>query len=214
MDGSGRTVGVITLDDAMAVLNYQHEEDILRLAGVGESSRSESVLTTKWQRFPWLVVNLVAAKLTSLLIAQFEATIGKLIVFAVLMLIIEPIGENAGTQCLTVTVRSLAITDLRDAIVYLVIWREVLVGFVNSCVLAALLGFVGLLWFGSLGLGYVIAMAMIVNFVVPAFAGTGAPVLLDRIGIDPALASVAFVTSVTDIVGFFSFLGLAALILF
>jgi len=214
VDGSGRTVGVITLDDAMAVLNYQHEEDILRLAGVGESSRSESVLTTKWQRFPWLAVNLVAAKLTSLLIAQFEATIGKLIVFAVLMLIIEPIGDNAGTQRLTVTVRSLAITDLRDAIVYLVIWREVLVGFVNSCVLAALLGFVGLLWFGSLGLGYVIAMAMIVNFAIPVSAGTGAPVLLDRIGIDPALASGAFVTSVTDSVGFFSFLGLAALILF
>ncbi len=214
MDGSGRTVGVITIDDAMAVLNHQHEADILRLAGVGESSRSESVLKTKWQKFPWLAVNLFAAILTSLLIAQFEATIGKLIAFAVLMLIIEQIGDNAGTQCLTVTVRSLAITDLRDAIVYLVIWCEVLVGFVNICVLAALLGFVGLLWFRSLGLGYVIAMAMIVNFVIPAFAGTGAPVLLDRIGIDPALASGAFVTSVTDIVGFFSFLGLAALILF
>ena len=121
MDGSGRTVGVIAIDDAMAVLNYQHEEDILRLAGVGESSRSESALKTKWQRFPWLAVNLVAAILTSLLISQFEATIGKIIVFAVLMLIIVPIGDNVGTQCLTVTVRSLAITDLRDAIVYLVI---------------------------------------------------------------------------------------------
>ena len=214
VDESGRIVGVITFDDAMVALNDEHEKDILRLAGVGESSLSDSVLETTLQRFPWLAINLTTAILASVVIAQFEATIEQLIALAVLMPIVASMGGNAGTQSLTVVVRSLATKDLTDANVYRVIWREVLVGLVNGAVFAVLMGIVGLLWFGSLDLCYVIGMAMIVNFVIAGFAGTGVPVLLDRIGIDPALASGAFVTTLTDIVGFFAFLGLAAIILF
>ena len=214
VDESGRIVGVITIDDAMVVLNDEREEDILRLAGVGESSLSDSVLETTLQRFPWLAINLTTAILASVVIAQFEATIEQLIALAVLMPIVASMGGNAGTQSLTVVVRSLATKDLTDANVYRVIWREVLVGLVNGAVFAVLMGIVGLLWFGSLDLCYVIGMAMIVNFVIAGFAGTGVPVLLGRIWIDPALASGAFVTTLTDIVGFFAFLGLAAIILF
>ena len=214
VDESGRIVCVITIDDAMVVLNDEHEEDILRLAGVGESSLSDSVLETTLQRFPWLAINLTTAILASVVIAQFEATIEQLIALAVLMPIVASMGGNAGTQSLTVVVRSLATKDLTDANVYRVIWREVLVGLVNGAVFAVLMGIVGLLWFGSLDLCYVIGMAMIVNFVIAGFAGTDVPVLLDRIGIDPALASGAFVTTLTDIVGFFAFLGLTAIILF
>ena len=186
----------------------------MRLAGVGESSLSDSVLETTLQRFPWLAINLATAILASVVIAQFEATIEQLIALAVLMPIVASMGGNAGTQSLTVVVRSLAMKYLTDANVYRVIWREVLVGLVNGAVFAVLMGIVGLLWFGSLDLCYVIGMAMIVNFVIAGFAGTDVPVLLDRIGIDPALASGAFVTTLTDIVGFFAFLGLAAIILF
>ena len=214
VDESGRIVGVITFDDAMVALNDEHEKDILRLAGVGESSLSDSVFETTLQRFPWLAINLTTAILASVVIAQFEATIEQLIALAVLMPIVASMGGNAGTQSLTVVVRSLATKDLTDANVYRVIWREVLVGLVNGAVFAVLMGIVGLLWFGSLDLCYVIGMAMIVNFVIAGFAGTDVPVLLDRIGIDPALASGAFVTTLTDIVGFFAFLGLAAIILF
>jgi magnesium transporter len=214
VDESGRIVGVITFDDAMVALNDEHEKDILRLAGVGESSLSDSVLETTLQRFPWLAINLVTAILASVVIAQFEATIEQLIALAVLMPIVASMGGNAGTQSLTVVVRSLATKDLTVANVYRVIWREVLVGLVDGDVFAVLMGIVGLLWFGSLDLCYVIGMAMIVNLVIAGFAGTGVPVLLDRIGIDPALASGAFVTTLTDIVGFFAFLGLAAVILF
>jgi magnesium transporter len=123
-------------------------------------------------------------------------------------------GDNAGTQSLTVAVRALATKDLTGASVYRVIRREVLVGAVNGSIFAFLMGIVGLVWFGSPDLGYVIGMAMIVNFVIAGLAGTGAPVLLDRIGIDPALASGAFVTTVTDIVGVFACLSLAAFMLF
>jgi len=214
VDQSGRIVGVITIDDAMVVLDEEHEEDILRLAGVGEGSLSDSVLETTWQRFPSLAINLVTAILASMVIAQFEATIGQLIALAVLMPIIASMGGNAGTQSVTVAVRALATKDLTGANVYRVIRREVLVGVVNGGIFAFLMGIVGLVWFGSPDLGYVIGMAMIVNFVIAGLAGTGVPVLLDRIGIDPALASGPFVTTVTDIVGFFAFLGLAAFMLF
>jgi magnesium transporter len=198
----------------MVFLNDEHEEDILRLAGVGESSLSDSVLERILQRFPWLAVNLVTAILASVVIDQFEAAIEQLIALAVLIPIVASMGGNAGTQSLTEVARSLATKDLTDANVYRVIWGEVLVGLVNGGVSAVLMGIVGLLWFGSLDLGYVIGMAMIVNFVIVGLAGTGLPVLLDRIRVDPALASRAFVTTVTDIVGFVAFLGLAATILF
>lgn len=213
VDGEGRLIGLITIDDAMAVLDEEHEEDIMRLAGVGEGSLSDRVIETTKQRMPWLAVNLVTSIAASMVIAQFEMAIAQIVALAVLMPIVASMGGNAGTQSLTVAVRAIATKDLTGANVWRVIRREVLVGLVNGIIFAIVMGIVGLIWFGSPALGYVIAAAMVVNMVVAGFAGTVIPVILDRVGVDPALASGAFVTTVTDIVGFFAFLGLAAMVL-
>ncbi|SEM68666.1 magnesium transporter [Loktanella fryxellensis] len=211
VDDDDRVVGVITIDDAMAFLEQEAEEDLLRLAGVGEGSLSDRVLETTKQRLPWLAVNLFTAIMASLVISLFEATISSLVALAVLMPIVASMGGNAGTQSLTVAVRALATRDLTGSNVWRVIRREVLVGLINGMLFAVVMGIVGVVWFGSPMLGAVIAVAMIINMVVAGLAGTGVPIVLERMGVDPALASGAFVTTVTDIVGFFAFLGLAAL---
>jgi len=213
VDEDERLIGVITIDDAMIVLDEVHEEDIMRLAGVGEGSLADRVFETTKQRFPWLAVNLVTAILASLVIAQFEEAIGQLVALAVLMPIVASMGGNAGTQSLTVAVRAIATKDLTGSNVWRVIRREVLVGLVNGIGFALVMGGVGWIWFGSFDLAYVIAAAMVINLVVAGLAGTVIPVLLERMDIDPALASGAFVTTVTDVVGFFAFLGLAVVIL-
>ncbi|SLN22740.1 magnesium transporter [Pseudooctadecabacter jejudonensis] len=214
VDEDDRLVGVITIDDAMIVLDEEHEEDILRLAGVdGESSLTDKVIATTKRRFPWLAVNLVTAILASMIISLFEETIAGLVALAVLMPIVASMGGNAGTQSLTVAVRSMATKDLTGANVWRVIRREVLVGLVNGVAFAVIMGIVGYIWFGEPMLGVVIALAMVINLVVAGLAGTAIPVLLEKVGIDPALASGAFVTTVTDVVGFFAFLGLAAVML-
>jgi len=213
VDEDERLIGVITIDDAMIVLDEVHEEDIMRLAGVGEGSLADRVLETTKQRFPWLAVNLVTAILASLVIAQFEEAIAQLVALAVLMPIVASMGGNAGTQSLTVAVRAIATKDLTGSNVWRVIRREVLVGLVNGIGFALVMGGVGWIWFGSFDLAYVIAAAMVINLVVAGLAGTVIPVLLERMDIDPALASGAFVTTVTDVVGFFAFLGLAVVIL-
>ena len=211
VDDDERIVGVITIDDAMAFLEEEAEEDILRLAGVGEGSLSDRVIETTRQRFPWLAVNLVTAIFASLVISLFEETIAGLVALAVLMPIVASMGGNAGTQSLTVAVRALATRDLTTANVWRVIRREVLVGLINGAIFAVVMGIVGIVWFGSPMLGAVIAVAMVINMVVAGFAGTVIPVVLEKMGVDPALASGAFVTTVTDVVGFFAFLGLAAM---
>ena len=209
VDDDGRLIGVITIDDAMAVL----DEDIMRLAGVGDGSLSDRVVETTKQRLPWLAVNLVTAICASLVIAQLEVALAQIVALAVLMPIVASMGGNAGTQSLTVAVRALATKDLTGSNVWRVIRRECLVGLINGAIFAVVMGVVGLFWFGSPALGYVIATAMVINMVVAGLAGTGIPILLERIGVDPALASGAFVTTVTDVVGFFAFLGLAAAVL-
>ena len=213
VDESNRLIGMITIDDAMAVLEEESQEDILRLAGVTESNLSDRVLETAKQRFPWLAVNLVSAILASLVIAQFEATIAQLVALAVLMPIVASMGGNAGTQSLTVAVRALATRDLTASNMWRVVRREVVVGLLNGLLFAAVMGVVGFVWFGSIALGGVIAAAMVVNLIVAGLSGTLVPIVLDRFGVDPALASGAFVTTVTDVVGFFAFLGLAAWVL-
>ncbi|MCB1310652.1 MAG: magnesium transporter [Sedimentitalea sp.] len=213
VDDEGRLVGAITIDDAMIVLDEEHEEDILRLAGVGEGSLSDSVAETARQRVPWLAVNLATAILASLVIAQFEDTISRYVALAVLMPIVASMGGNAGTQSLTVAVRALATRDLTGSNVWRVIRREALVGLLNGLVFALVMGAVGLAWFGSPGLGYVIAAAMVINLLVAGVAGTVIPIAMEKFGIDPALASGTFVTTVTDVVGFFAFLGLAGIVL-
>ncbi|MEX0350526.1 MAG: magnesium transporter [Paracoccaceae bacterium] len=214
VDADGRLVGVITIDDAMVVLDEEHEEDILRLAGVSdESSLSDSVAATSRRRLPWLAVNMCAAICASLVISQFEETIAELVALAILMPIVASMGGNAGTQSLTVAVRALATKDLTGSNVWRVIRREVTVGMLNGMCFAIVLGVVGMMWFASPMLGLVIGSALIINMVVAGLAGTAAPVLLDRLGVDPALASGTFVTTTTDVMGFFTFLGLASVVL-
>lgn len=213
VDENNRLVGVITIDDAMVVLDEEHEEDIMRLAGVGEGSLTDRVIGTVRRRFPWLFVNLVTAILASLVIAQFDEVMTSFIALAVLMPIVASMGGNAGTQSLTVAVRAIATKDLTSANVWRVIRREALVGLVNGVVFAVVMGLVGIFWFGIPMLGLVIGIAMVLNLVIAGLAGVVIPVWLEKLGVDPALASGAFVTTVTDVVGFFAFLGLAAMML-
>lgn len=214
VDADERLVGVITIDDAMAILDEEHEEDILRLAGVAEeSSLSDKIVDTTKRRFPWLAVNLVTSILASLVIAQFDEVIAQFVALAVLMPIVASMGGNAGTQSLTVAVRAIATKDLTSANLWRVIRREAAVGLVNGIIFAVVMGIVGVIWFGTPLLGVVIGVAMVVNLVIAGLAGVIIPVVLDRMDIDPALASGAFVTTVTDVVGFFAFLGLAAVML-
>lgn len=213
VDNDDRLVGVITIDDAMILLDEEHEEDILRLAGVGEGSLTDTVIETTKQRMPWLAVNLITAVLASGVIGLFEDAISAIVALAVLMPIVASMGGNAGTQSLTVAVRAIATRDLTGSNVWRVIRRELLVGAVNGILFAIVLGIFGFAWFGSPMLGVVLAAAMIINLVVAGLAGTGIPVILEKLGIDPALASGAFVTTMTDVVGFFAFLGLASVVL-
>ncbi len=214
VDANDRLVGVITIDDAMAVLDDEHEEDILRLAGVTEdSSLSDNAVETTRLRLPWLGVNLLTAILASLVIALFEDAIGQIVALAVLMPIVASMGGNAGTQSLTVAVRAIATKDLTGSNVWRVVGRELVVGVLNGLVFAAVMGIVALVWFGSTPLALVISSAMVVNMAVAALAGILVPVTLERFGVDPALASGTFVTTVTDVVGFFAFLGLATVVL-
>lgn len=212
VDEAGRLVGAITIDDAMNVLDEEHEEDIMRLAGVGDGSLSDRLWETAKQRFPWLAVNLFAAILASRVIVQFEATISQFVVLAALMPIIASMGGNAGTQSLTVTVRALATKDLTSQNTWRVIRREALVGLLNGFLFATVLGCFGYFWYDNAALGWVLAAAMVINLFVAGFVGVAAPVILDKVGVDPALASGTFVMTVTDMVGFFAFLGIATMV--
>jgi magnesium transporter len=214
VDAHDRLVGVITIDDAMNVLDEEHQEDMLLLAGVGEeSSISDGVFETVKRRFPWLAVNLVTANLSALVIGQFAGTIGALVALAALMPIVASMGGNAGTQSLTVAVRALATRDLTGANAARVVRREAAVGVINGLAFASVMGLVGWLGYGSLMLGVVIGMAMIVNLFIAALAGVLVPLTLERFDLDPALASGTFVTTLTDLTGFFVFLGLATVLL-
>lgn len=213
VDTDNRLVGVITMDDAMEVLDDHADEDIKRLAGVGDESLIDNVWSTTRLRFPWLAVNLLTSIFASIVIAQFAETIEAIVALAVLMPIVASMGGNAGTQTLTVAVRALATKDLTPANAWRVIRRELSVGLLNGCLFAVIIGLVGYYWYGSPMLGAVLGMAMIGNMAVAGLAGILVPLGLDKVGIDPALASGAFVTTVTDVVGFFAFLGLAAALL-
>jgi len=215
VDDDGRLVGVITIDDAMEALEEEAEEDIKRLAGVGgDEELTDSVWETTRARFPWLAVNLFTSIVASIVIGVFSGTIEAIVALAVLMPIVASMGGNAGTQTLTVAVRAIATRDLTPKNMWRIIRRETLVGLANGIVFAIIIGIVGLIWFGMPMLGVVLFLAMIANLLVAGIAGILVPIALDRLGADPALASGAFVTTVTDIVGFFAFLGLAALLMF
>ena len=213
VDREGRLVGVITIDDAMEVLEDEVEEDMNRLAGLRDEDLTDKVWRITKARFPWLAVNLVTSILASFVIAQFTDVIEAIVALAVLLPIVASMGGNAATQTLTVAVRAIATHDLTPSNAMRIVLRETLVGLVNGLVFAVIIGIVGVLWFGDPMLGLVLGLAMVANLLVAGMAGILVPITLDKLGADPALASGAFVTTVTDIVGFFSFLGLAALML-
>lgn len=212
VDENKRLVGVVMVDDVVDVIKEEAEADIKALAGVvGEDSVSASVLETARSRVPWLVVNLGTAIISSLVIKLFDATIEQMVALAVLMPIVASMGGNAGTQTMTVTVRALATDRLGRVNAYRVIAREAGVGLLNGLILSLLMAAVVLMWFGSGPLGVVIAAATIVNLIVAALAGILIPLALHELKLDPAPAAGVFVTMVTDVVGFFAFLGLATL---
>lgn len=210
VDSGDRLVGVLTIDDVIDIVQAEAEEDIKRLGGVGDEEISDSVLVAAKSRFAWLLINLVTAILASLVIGLFDATIEQMVALAVLMPIVASMGGNAGTQTMTVAVRALASRDIDLYNAGRIIRRESLVGILNGVLFALIIGVVAALWFQSPSLGMVIALAMVVNMVAAALAGILIPLLLDNFGADPAIASGTFVTTVTDVVGFFAFLGLAA----
>lgn len=213
VDDAGRLVGAITIDDIVDVIDEEHEEDIMRLGGVREHDLYDDVLYTARARFSWLVINLITAIVASVVISMFDATIEEVVALAVLMPIVASMGGNAGTQTLTVAVRALAMKELTTTNATRLIGKELMVGVFNGLTFAVLAGGVAWGWFGNPILGVVIGLAMIINMIVAGVAGTAIPIILDRLDVDPAIASGVFLTTITDVVGFFVFLGLAALIL-
>lgn len=213
VDADGRLAGVITIDDAMAALQEEAEEDVRRLAGVGDEEIGDRVHRILRRRAPWLMVNLGTAVLASVVIAQFEDVLAQFVALAVLMPIVASMGGNAGTQTLTVAVRALATRDLTGTNAWRVVGREAAVGLANGVLFALVIGGIGLAWYGDVTLGLVLGAAMVINLLAAGLAGILIPIGLERVGADPALASGTFVTTVTDVVGFFAFLGLAAAVM-
>ncbi len=215
VDEQDHLLGVITIDDVVEVLKEEAEEDIRAMGGVGvEESIHDDVMQVTRSRFLWLFLNLLTAILASLAIGLFEASLQQVVALAVLMPIVASMGGNAGTQTLTVAVRALATRELVPSNYWRLILREVRIGATNGVGFAALVGVVTWVWFGSFLIGITIALAMIINLIAAGFSGAVIPIVLRRFGFDPAISGAVFLTTVTDIVGFVAFLGLATLILF
>ena len=217
VDDAGKLLGMITVDDVMEVAREEFEEDVLRLGGVGEETVDAGVWESSAKRFTWLLVNLGTAILASMVISMFDATLEQMVALAILMPIVASMGGNAGTQTMTITVRALATKELTTYNAFRTFRKELIVGFLNGCLFAILAGVITFFWFNELEisglLGGIIAGAMIINLVVAGVAGVALPLLLNQLKVDPAVASGVFVTTITDVVGFFAFLGLASLVL-
>jgi magnesium transporter len=212
VDDDDRLVGVITFDDIVDVIEEEAEEDIKALGGVsGEEELSDSVWTTARGRLPWLLANLMTALISAWVISNFEGAIGKMVALAVLMPIVASMGGNAGTQTMTVTVRALATRELSSANTLRIIRRELFVGLFNGLAFAVIIGAIAAFTFNITDLGLVIGLAMVTVLTAAALGGILIPLMLTRLGVDPAVSSGPFVTTITDVVGFLSFLGIATL---
>jgi len=210
-DHSGRLVGMITVDDVVHIIQEEAGEDILKLSGAGDGDINEPVFETVKVRLSWLVVNLGTAILAASVVGLFQGTISRLVVLAVLMPIVSGMGGNAGTQTMAVAVRALALNQLTSSNTARMVLREFRIAVINGACLGALIGFAVGLLYGNRDLGIVICLAMVINNLVAGLAEILVPVGLDKAGADPAVSSAVFVTTATDVMGFFSFLGLAAL---
>lgn len=212
VDSARRLVGVLTFDDIVDVIEEEAEEDMRALGGVStDEELSDDVFTIARARFQWLFVNLLTAFLASAVIDLFKGSLEKMVALAVLMPIVASQGGNAGTQTMTVAVRALATHAIGLGQAPRIVWREALVGLLNGFAFAIMLGGVAAFWFSNPELGLVAGLAMLVNMVAAGLAGVLIPLALEKVGADPALSSGTFVTTVTDIVGFFAFLGVATL---
>jgi magnesium transporter len=213
VDKSGKIVGQINHDDIIDIIEEEAEEDLLRLSGVQSGDTYSAVLQTIKSRFGWLLINLLTAIAASFVIGIFETSLKQVVALAILMPIVASMGGNAGTQTLTVAVRSLALREITRANALRVIGKEFAVGAINGVIFAAIIGTVASYWFNLPLLGFVIAAAMIINLVIACLSGILIPLILDKTGIDPAIASTVVLTTITDIFGFFTFLGLGTIYL-
>lgn len=214
VDHENKLVGMVTVDDVIDVIKEEATEDLFHMAGV---ETDDHIYTPAWssvrKRFPWLVINLGTALLAATIVAYYEPTIARFSFLAVFLPVVAGMGGNSGTQTLTVIVRGMVLGEVSWENSRAALFKEVLVGILNGCGLGILAGLVAFLWKSNLLLGVVLGTAMILNMFVAALAGTLVPLFLKKLGIDPALASSIFLTTCTDVSGFLSFLGLAALLL-
>ena len=211
VDGAGRLVGMITVDDVVHIIQQEAGEDVLRLSGAGEGDINEPIRLTVRTRLTWLTVNLATAILAASVVGLFQGEIAAFALLAVLMPIVSGMGGNAGTQTLAVVVRALATNQLTSSNTRRMILREFRIALANGAALALLIGLGTFLIFHNRDLSVVIAMAMVINNLTAGLAGVLVPVTLDKYNVDPAVSSAVFVTTLTDVMGFFSFLGLATL---
>jgi magnesium transporter len=211
VDGSGRLVGMITVDDIVHIIQEEAGEDTLLLSGAGEGDINEPIRFTVRARLTWLLVNLPTAMLAATVVGLFDDRIARFAVLAQLMGIVSGMGGNAGTQTLAVVVRALATNQLTSSNTVRMVWRELRIAAANGATLGLLVGTGAYLWFDNVGLAVVFGLALLINNLVAGMAGVIVPVTLDRFDVDPAVASSVFVTTCTDSLGFLTFLGLAAL---
>ncbi len=213
VDPDGRLLGIITIDDIIDVIHEEAEEDLMALAGVSDASIRSSIIETFKGRSPWLFINLLTAILASIVIGLFEATLDRIVALAILMPIVASMGGNAGTQTVTIAVRAIAMREFSTKTAITFGLRELYVGIINGIVFAGLAAGLAYVWFGQLDIALIMAIAMCANIIVAAISGTLVPLALIKLGSDPAIASSVFITTITDVIGFMVFLGLAALML-
>ena len=211
IDGNGQLLGRITIDDVVDVIMEEADHSLTSLAGLAEEDTFASVWQSAPRRAMWLGVNLATALLASSVINLFQATIEKVVALAVLMPIVASMGGIAGTQSLTILIRAMAMGQINDRNQFWVVGRESLVGALNGMLWALVIAATAAIWFGDLTLGFIIACAMLINLITAGCAGAGLPLALKKLHVDPALAGGVMVTTVTDVVGFLAFLGLATL---
>ena len=212
-DNENRLLGAITIDDVVAVIDAEAEEDLMRLSGVSDDGLYDNFWNVSRNRFSWLAINLLTAVIASSVIGAFQTTIEKIVALAVLMPIVASMGGNAGTQTITIAVRALAMREVTAINAMRFVVRETAVGSINGVAFALIAGLISWLWFGDLQIAMIMAAAMVVNLFVAGLFGTLIPLTLNRFGVDPAVASSVFITTITDVIGFLSFLGLAAVVL-
>ena len=210
VDKDNKLVGMITGDDVFTVLKEEAEEDVLRLAGVGDEEITDSIFKKTKRRFNWLLLNLFTALLATWVISKFGATIEQMVALAFLMPIVASMGGNAGMQTLAVTIRAIATKELSSSNFGKVVTKEFVIGVLNGIIFALITGIIVQLWFKELNLSILIAISMVLNMIVAGLFGILVPVSLKKFNIDPAIASSVFVTTITDVIGFLSFLGIGA----